>query len=398
MDNIKINFNVAKFLRNKFGFSLEQVVDYAKIKDIKEKKNQHAIPAVEYLKQIENGSLYPTKTVLESLAYVYRVPVLTFFLPQPPVFQDELIDFRTFDSKRPKVDNPIIFAIKRKIKLLQTELSRIEQENSKKTKKFVGSVAPDTQISEFVTLVRKIIGFSVEEQKSLRKKDNLFKIIRNHIERAGIFVVQVGDLGSYHTAIQPSEFRGIAISDKYAPLIVINPNDTAPAQLFSLLHEVAHIFLGDTAISNVGITNDRMNNKEKICNAFAAEFLLPYAEVQNIADMKKYEIEDILYAATEIGKIYHVSNTVAIRRFYDAKKITYNAFTEANNIIASNFKKNKIAQKTDGGPNKNIIDRARLGERTIQAINFATEQNLLSPVAAAAILGVNVGRLYKVIS
>lgn len=398
MDNIKINFNVAKFLRNKFGFSLEQVVDYAKIKDIKEKKNQHAIPAVEYLKQIENGSLYPTKTVLESLAYVYRVPVLTFFLPQPPVFQDELIDFRTFDSKRPKVDNPIIFAIKRKIKLLQTELSRIEQENSKKTKKFVGSVAPDTQISEFVTLVRKIIGFSVEEQKSLRKKDDLFKIIRNHIERAGIFVVQVGDLGSYHTAIQPSEFRGIAISDKYAPLIVINPNDTAPAQLFSLLHEVAHIFLGDTAISNVGITNDRMNNKEKICNAFAAEFLLPYAEVQNIADMKKYEIEDILYAATEIGKIYHVSNTVAIRRFYDAKKITYNAFTEANNIIASNFKKNKTTQKTDGGPNKNIIDRARLGERTIHAINFATEQNLLSPVAAAAILGVNVGRLYKVIS
>ncbi len=398
MDNIKINFNVAKFLRKKFGFSLEQVVDYAQIKDIKEKKNQHAIPAVEYLKQIEDGSSYPTKTVLENLAHVYRVPVLTFFLPQPPVFQDELIDFRTFDSKRPKIDNPIIFAVKRKIKLLQTELSIIEQQNSKKPKKFVGSVTTNTPITDFVALVRKIIDFSIEEQKSLRKKDDLFKIIRNRIERIGIFVVQIGDLGSYHTAIQPSEFRGISISDKYAPLIVINPNDTAAAQLFSLLHEVAHIFLGDTAISNVGITNNKMNDKEKICNAFAAEFLLPYEEVQNIADMRKSEIEDILYKATEIGKIYHVSNSVAIRRFFDAKKITHNAFTEANSIIASNFKQNKATQKTDGGPNKNIIDRARLGERTIHAINFATEQNLLSPVAAAAILGVNVSRLYKVIS
>ncbi len=398
MDNIKINFNVAKFLRNKFDFTLEQVVEYAKIKDIKEKKNQPAITAIQYLKQIEEGSLYPTKTVLESLASLYRVPVLTFFLPQPPVFQDELIDFRTFDSKRPKVDNPVIFAVKRKIKLLQTELSRIERENDKRQKRFVGSVLPSTRITDFVATVRECIDFSIEQQKSLRKRDDIFKVIRNHLERIGVFVVQVGDLGSYHTAIQPSEFRGIAISDKYAPLIVINPNDTPSAQLFSLLHEVAHIFLGDTSISNVGMTNSRMDNKEKICNAFAAEFLLPYAEIQSVVDMKQCDTKEVLNLATKIGELYRVSNTVAIRRLYDAKKITYEMFNEANKIISANFKKNKTLLKTDGGPSKNIIDKARLGGRTIQAINFATEQNLLSPVAAAAILGVNVGRLYKVIS
>ena len=141
-----------------------------------------------------------------------------------------------------------------------------------------------------------------------------------------------------------------------------------------------------------------MDNKEKICNAFAAEFLLPYAEIQSVVDMKQCDTKEVLNLATKIGELYRVSNTVAIRRLYDAKKITYEMFNEANKIISANFKKNKTLLKTDGGPSKNIIDKARLGGRTIQAINFATEQNLLSPVAAAAILGVNVGRLYKVIS
>lgn len=398
MNNIKINFNVARFLRHKFGFTLEQVVVNAKIKDIKGNKKQPGIKAVEYLKQIEDGSLCPTKVVLENLAALYRVPVLTFFLQKPPVFQDELIDFRTFDSRRPKRDNPLIFAIKRKIKLLQTELSRIEYENNKKTKRFVGSVTPDTAIVDFVNIVREQINFSFEEQKTLKKKDDIFKVVRSCIERLGIFVVQIGDLGSHHTSIPTAEFRGIAISDKYAPLIVVNPNDTQPAQLFSLLHEVAHIFLGDTAISNVGMANSRMDEKEKICNAFAAEFLLPYEEVQKFFDMRRCKVDEVLEVATELGNNYRVSNMVVIRRLYDARKITKDVFNEANNIIAANFKKRKILKKNNGGPNKNIVDRSRLGERTIQAINFATETNLMSPVAAAAILGINVGRLHKVIS
>lgn len=398
MDGIKINFNVAKSLRNRFGFSIEQVVEFAKIKDIKGKKGQDSMPAKDYLHKIEIGELYPTKKVLENLSALYRVPLLTFFLPEPPIFCDELIDFRTFESKRPRVDNPVIFALKRKIKLLQNELANIERENDIRPKNFVATIKPTIPTAEFVQIVRDVIGFSLEQQKALKKSDDLFKIIRKHIEMAGIFVIQLGDLGSYHTSIPTSEFRGIAISEKYAPLIVINPNDIPAAQLFSLLHELAHIFLGDTSISNVGLNNHDGNDKEKICNAFAAEFLLPLAEIHHIENMKKCNVDEILSVASDIGYKYHVSNMVVIRRLYDTNKITKETFNKANSLIAANFKNRKQVSKTDGGPNKNIVDKSRLGERTVQAINFATEQNLLSPSAAAAILGINVGRLYKVIS
>lgn len=398
MNGIKINFNVAKSLRNRFGFTVEQVVEYAKITDKKRKKGQAPLSATDYLHQIETGKLYPTKTELENLASLYRVPFLTFFLSAPPVFNDELVDFRTFESKRPRKDNPIIFAVKRKIKLLQNELANIEIKNGTKPREFVASVHPRTEIVDFVNIVRAIINFSIEQQKSLKRKDNIFKTIRTHIENIGVFVIQLGDLGSYHTAIPTSEFRGIAISAKYAPLIVVNPNDTPAAQLFSLLHELAHIFLGDTAISNVGLTSCNENEKERICNAFAAEFLLPQSEIIHVDSMKSYEINDILNVASEIADNYHVSNMVVIRRLYDTNKITKDAFNKANSIIVSNVTKNKVKPKSDSGPSKNIIDRARLGERTVQTINFATEQNILSPMAAAAILGVSVGRLYKVIS
>ena len=86
MDGIKINFNVAKSLRNRFGFSIEQVVEFAKIKDIKGKKGQDSMPAKDYLHKIEIGELYPTKKVLENLSALYRVPLLTFFFTRTTRF------------------------------------------------------------------------------------------------------------------------------------------------------------------------------------------------------------------------------------------------------------------------------------------------------------------------
>jgi Zn-dependent peptidase ImmA (M78 family)/transcriptional regulator with XRE-family HTH domain len=393
MDGIKINHNILKFFREKFGFSNADVVCYAKIHDIKEKKDRPAMTAIEYLNGIENGNINPSKLVLESLSKLYHVPFLTFFLPNLPVFIDTLIDFRTFDSKQPPKDNPVIFAIKRKVKLLQEELSGIEKEMGQKEKDFVSSVESTLPIVDFVALVREKLDFSLDEQKKV-KKDDLFKTIRKRVESLGIFVIQVGNLGNYLTKIETSDFRGIAISDKYAPLIVINSNDTPAAQLFSLLHELAHIFLGHTSISNVGIM-DYADNTEQICNAFAAEFLLPKQEIVAVKNIN--DINEILSTAETIASQYKISLMVVIRRLFDSGKITKESFNKANGIIASNTKIKKVTGSNGGGPNKNVVDKAHLGERTINVIGLATERQLISPTTAAAILGVNISRLYKMV-
>lgn len=395
MEELNINHHIVRFLREKFGFSVAEVVKYANIKDIKPQKDTPGFSAENYMMYIERGELHPKKYVIDNLVKLYKVPFLTFFLEKLPVFDDELIDFRTFDSRVPVKDSPVLFAIKRKIKLLQQQLSYIEKVQNNTKRDFVSSVAEGVSIESFVAHVRDVIGFSVEEQRKLRKNDNLFKIIRQKIESVGIFVIQLGNLGSYHTNLSTKDFRGIAISDEYAPLIIINPNDTLAAQLFSLLHELAHIFLGDTAISNSGL-NDLVSRKEQICNAFAAEFLLPAEELKQFKSIR--DMGMVLRLSSELASVYHVSNMVVIRRLYDTGKISKKLFGEANTIISKNFKQQTNKNINGGGPSRNVIDRAYLGERTIKAMNFATEVNLISPMTAAAVLGINVGRLYKVIS
>jgi len=395
MDGIKINHNIIKHFREKFGFSIDDIVRFAKIKDIKEKKNNHSISAINYMMGIEDGTINPTKNVLKNLAAFYHIPFLTFFLSEPPVFDDNLIDFRTFNSHPTTIDNPIIFAIKRKVKLLQAELSSIEKELSLPKKDFVSSINVDISPEDFVHIVREKLDFSLDQQQKIKKEDNLFKIIRNKIENIGIFVIQIKNLGSYHTDVKTSEFRGISISDEFAPMIVVNPNDNLPAQLFSLLHELAHIFLGVTSISNIN-TSDAINDKERICNTFAAEFLLPKQKISGIRKLDN--IDDIINTASNIASQYHVSLMVVIRRLYDSDKIKKELYDQANGIIISSISQNKKDKaKTDVKVSRNVLDKAYLGKKTIQTINLAIEQQLILPSTAAAILGINVIRLYKAV-
>lgn len=391
MPEVKINHKILADLRGRFGFSAEYVADKTGIKNKKQTKNTPEILAKDILLQIESGAINPSKTMVENFAKFYRVPFLTFFLSKTPVFTDYLIDFRTFDNKYPLGDNTLIYKLKRKVKLLQESLSEIEQFFNGKKRNFVSSVKTSVAIKDFVAIARKELDFSLEEQKNLKQSDRLFKVIRKKIESIGIFVVQIGNLGNYYTTLDNKLFRGISISDDFAPLIVINPNDTEEAQLFSLLHELAHIFLGDTSISNAGLGSYNLQKKEQICNAFAAEFLLPETELENYGYLE--DVPEILETLKRIKKIYKVSIMVANRRLYDAKKISKDNFIEVNTIIEANFKK----IKKEGAVNKNIVDRSYFGERTILAISAATETSFMSPSEAAAILGIGIKRLNKVV-
>ncbi|MBK7541942.1 MAG: ImmA/IrrE family metallo-endopeptidase [Candidatus Competibacteraceae bacterium] len=127
-----------------------------------------------------------------------------------------------------------------------------------------------------VEQIQKSFGFDQKKYRSFRTQDDAFKYLRACVEGAGVFTLLLGNLGSHHTNLSTEVFRGFALSDDIAPFIVINDQDAKLAWSVTLLHEVAHLWLGKTGISGGSIER----TLEKFCNEVASEILLPEIEIR----------------------------------------------------------------------------------------------------------------------
>ena len=116
-----------------------------------------------------------------------------------------------------------------------------------------------------------------------RNPEAALRLLRSHAEQAGVFVLVLGDLGSYHTELNVEVFRGFALADEFAPFVVINPRDSAVARCFTLLHELVHLWLGEPGISG----GDPLDPVEVFCNKVASNFLLPDEELATALDLNR---------------------------------------------------------------------------------------------------------------
>ena len=122
--------------------------------------------------------------------------------------------------------------------------------------------------------IRTLLGVTEDQQRRSKGSTQLFALLRSAAERAGIYILLLGDVGSYHSDIGEDVFRGFALADELAPFVVINDNDAEAARPFTLIHELAHIWIGASGVS--GPLRDVPENVvERFCNDTASEFLLP---------------------------------------------------------------------------------------------------------------------------
>jgi len=139
------------------------------------------------------------------------------------------------------------------------------------------------------------------------------------------------------------EFRGFALSDKYAPLIFINSKDAKAAQLFTLAHELVHIWLGLSGVSNLVLTRSPDIEIERFCNKVAAELLVPIEELKAAWADNAGAADKITLTARQ----FRVSSLVILRRLYDAGYLTYEAFQQLYTAEMMQF--NQVATNKEGG-------------------------------------------------
>ncbi|MGJ4748910.1 ImmA/IrrE family metallo-endopeptidase, partial [Leptospira sp. SA-E8] len=141
---------------------------------------------------------------------------------------------------------------------------------------FVGQFSLKDKPEAVAADMRERLGLKSDWATATRAWQDALVELRQRVQNVGILIVFNGVVGNNtHRKLNPEEFRGFALADKYAPLVFINATDAKSAQMFTVAHELAHLWLGLDAVSGMDATLPASDKSEEFCNKVAAEFLIP---------------------------------------------------------------------------------------------------------------------------
>ena len=272
----------------------------------------------------ESGETAPTLRQLEEFANATHAPIGFLLLPEPPQEQLPLPDFRTIaDSEvaRPSPDLlDTIFQCEQRQEWYRDYLLR----NNEPPLDFVGSLQLTDDVVGAAARINETLDFDVPSRGS-SWSDALRRLIEK-AEAIGVLVMINGVVGNNtHRKLDPEEFRGFAIADPIAPLVFVNGADTKAAQIFTLVHELAHVWLGQSAITDVEVGSPKGNPVEKWCNQVAAEVLVPISALEQSYTAQSALTGELKRLAAE----FKVSTLVVLRRIRDARFLDEASYWEA---------------------------------------------------------------------
>ena len=355
--------------------------------------------AKEKLQALESGAAKPTRNQLLRIANVYRRPLTAFYRSRPPVVVERGGDFRTMAGNVSRSEAALLDALLRDICVRQDMVRAIlEEDEDARQLEFVGSMTIQEPVVRAARRIKEVLGIEgSQEFKRGRNSDNdvtLFAALRVRVEEIGVFVLLVGNLGSHHTNISEKVFRGFAIADGIAPFIVINDQDAPRARSFTLIHELAHIFVGSTGVSGAPTTVDARTSLarvERFCNDVSGEFLLPEDSLAAIA-----KVDDVSQAQeiiTDIAANRNVSEAMVAYRFWRTERIDEEVYRDLVAMYVGRWKEARERQRgrareSDSGPSYYTIRRHRLGSALVNLVGRTVRANELTHTKASKVLGV----------
>lgn len=349
-----------------------------------------ALTAVERLEALETGDTAPTRALLVRMAKQYRRPLLTFYLSDVPEKGDRGNDYRTLPDGYDPTDDAFLDALIRGIRARQSLLrAALEDEEEADKLPFIGSMTMNDSVAAVVASVRDTVPITLDEFRAADSAGEAFKKLRTAIESTGIYVVLAGNLGSYHTAIDLRTFRGFALSDPVAPFIIMNDQDAHAAWSFTLLHELTHLWLGQTGVS--GGTAELA--VEQFCNDVAGEFLLPARDLQQFVLPDADNDEIIADAITAFANDRNISRSMVAYKIYRQQRIQQDVWRRLNTRFREEWlegreKSRERARGQEGGANYYTVRRHRVGDALANVVQRMMRSGALTTTKAGTVLDV----------
>jgi Zn-dependent peptidase ImmA (M78 family)/transcriptional regulator with XRE-family HTH domain len=340
------------------------------------------------VRALEIGESEPTHAQLRKIADAYRRPLLTFYLEKPPAIDKGVEDYRTLPDRRPATEG-LVAALLRDVRARQATVRELMEDDEAEPIRLVGSAKLTDGVLGVATQIVKSLNFELGVYRQRNAPTTAFDYLRGQAEAAGVFVLLIGDLGHHTTALDTEEFRGFAIADQTAPFIVINTNDARAAWSFTLLHELAHIFLGITAVSGA-----RMEARvEQFCNEVASQILLPDPDLAAVGIDAQGPIQAVAMRIGQVARALNLSRTMVALRLYQAGGIAEDQWTGLRELFRSQWlqereRQRAARQEQEGGPNYYVVRRQRLGRALLDFVGRMVSAGTLTPVKAGKVLGV----------
>lgn len=370
--NNSINPEILKWARQRVGMSIEELARRSK-------------RPLEEVEKWEAGEKIPPYGRLEDMAYkYYQVPIAVFFFPSPPVIEDPVQKFRRLSDYELERFSDNTFKKIRIAQAYQDSLVDILADHKtsksilKKSFKYQGSPVKLAQKA------RKYIGISFKDQFNYRSSSKAFKQWRYALEKVGIF--------TFKDSFKDKYISGFCLYNEIYPIIMINNSNSFTRQIFTIIHELGHILLGITGVTDTDESYfsylDKHEYKAEIfCNKFASEFLVPKKEFKD--DIAWFE-EDGFKVIEEIAEQYSVSREVILRKLLDNNCVSQDLYLEKANEWNKDYLRNSKGSK---GGNYYLTKISYLGESYTKFAFTQHQKGELSRVQLANHLNVKAKNL-----
>lgn len=291
----------------------------------------------------ESGEKRPTLAQAKKASEIYKRSLAVFYLPEPPKDFDTIKDFRLLPDKNLGEWSPELALLIRQVMVKQEWLSEYFQEVEMEKIPFIGSATTNMSPYKLANEIRKYLNFDISEQIKCKEPREAFNLWIDYAEMAGVNICR-------QRGIESDEARGFALTDEYAPFIYINSNDSYAGRLFTLVHELVHLWINQSGISNLIGNYGRARRPEAkieyFCNQVAGKALVDDQIL--LSQWKVRNTEDHLIEQVQrLAHHFSVSGEVIARSLLEQNSISQNDYSGLRNYYIKEWEKYK-KKKTSG--------------------------------------------------
>lgn len=327
----------------------------------------------------ENGNEHPSLTQAKKLAKQYRVPFAFFYLPDIPQKAKRLekIDYRTFGNLGPEMSRELRWFL-RDIEDRRDIMIDLYREAEIIPTALTLSISPNTSEERFSERIRSFLSLTDAIQIKFRKPEAALSYCISKLEEQDFLIFQAAK-------VKPEEMRGLSVAYDTFPIIALNRKDEPSARLFTLLHELVHIFTRTSGICNdMSQYPGQTEKTELFCNKIAGLALVPTVQLKsnnNFFLIQQYGIDDNLVSA--LARDFAVSREVILHRLWDIDIIDKSDYFDILNRYTDEYRAYKLNKKTDGFLPPAIDKGTQVGKLYTKVVMSAYHADKLTPREAS---------------